>query len=333
MTAPPSSTPSRTGPDRGAAAKGRAGGPRRGDPGFGAGAGGPDGATPLVPMHGRRAPAVATAVVAAVAVWLVWWVFVTTTTGRLVDEAALEGAELGRNRLWQLAEPVLEVISLPFIAGVLVATMLLAVIRRRVGLAIQVAVLMGGANLTTQVLKLGVLPRPDLGLGDMLRNTLPSGHTTAAASVAAALVLVVPRRVRPTAAVLGALYTAATGVSTLVGRWHRPSDAIAAILVVLAWAGVATAVGTRLAGGRDDHHHHTAAVAGLLLLGAVSSGALAGLALQRTVAGLDEGLTSTAERLTAYGGGALGVVSVTCLAFGLLLVLVRIAEPRPREAR
>ena len=284
-------------------------------------------------MHGRRAPAVATAVVAAVAVWLVWWVFVTTTTGRLVDEAALEGAELGRNRLWQLAEPVLEVISLPFIAGVLVATMLLAVIRRRVGLAIQVAVLMGGANLTTQVLKLGVLPRPDLGLGDMLRNTLPSGHTTAAASVAAALVLVVPRRVRPTAAVLGALYTAATGVSTLVGRWHRPSDAIAAILVVLAWAGVATAVGTRLAGGRDDHHHHTAAVAGLLLLGAVSSGALAGLALQRTVAGLDEGLTSTAERLTAYGGGALGVVSVTCLAFGLLLVLVRIAEPRPREAR
>ena len=29
-------------------------------------------------------------------------------------------------------------------------------------------------------------------------------------------------------AVLGVAYTAATGVSTLIGRWHRPSDAVAA---------------------------------------------------------------------------------------------------------
>lgn len=272
------------------------------------------------------------AVLAAAAVWLTWRVFVATATGRLVDEAALEGAQFGQNRLWRVAEPVLEVISVPFIAAVLLATILLAVLRRRVGLAVQVVILMGGANLTTQVLKLGVLPRPDMGLGDLLRNTLPSGHTTAAASVAAALVLVVPRRLRPTAAVLGAVYTAATGVSTLVGRWHRPSDAVAAVLVVLAWAGIATAVGTRLAARPADDNHQNAAAAGLLLLTTVSAGALAGLALQRSVAGLADGLTSTTDLLTAYGGGALGVVAAAGLAFGLLLVIVRTSEPRPPQA-
>lgn len=325
MTAPPSIPPSRLGRDAGPDAPS-------------------DTWRPDVPparrvAHGHRAPAIAVAVLAVVGVWVTWRLFVVATTGRLVDGAAFEGALYGRNRLWQVAEPVLDVISVPFIAGVLLATMLLAVLRRRVVLAVQVAILMGGANLTTQVLKDGVLPRPDVGIDDMLRNTLPSGHTTAAASVAAALVLVVPRRLRPTAAVIGVLYTAATGISTLVGRWHRPSDAIAAVLVVLAWAGVATAIGARVPvrpdGGRP---RQTAAVAGLLVLAAVTSGALAVLALQRCVAGLDAGptadagLTTKAGLLLAYGGGALGVVAVTCAAFGLLLLMLRAAEPRVPEA-
>src|SRR6185503_6696111 len=103
-------------------------------------------------------------------------------------------------------------------------------------------VLMVGANLTTQVLKNAVFVRPDLGVEASYGNTLPSGHTTAAASVAAALLLVVPPRVRPWAAVLGAGYTTATGVSTLIGQWHRPSDVVAAVLVVLAWTAIACAL-------------------------------------------------------------------------------------------
>ena len=70
----------------------------------------------------------------------------------------------------------------------------------------------------------------------------PSGHTTAAASVSAALLLVVPPRARPWAAVLGAGYTTATGISTLIGQWHRPSDVVAAVLVVLAWTAIACAL-------------------------------------------------------------------------------------------
>jgi membrane-associated phospholipid phosphatase len=277
--------------------------------------------------HAHRGLAIAVAVASAGAVWAVWAVFARTVTGRLVDDAAWEGALKGQNRLWQLAEPVLDLISVPFIIGVLVAAMLLAVVRRRVLLAFQVAFLIGGSNLTTQLLKHGVLDRPDLGLGDSLRTTLPSGHTTAAASVAAALLLVVPRRLRPAVAVLGACYAAATGVSTLVGRWHRPSDAAAAVLVVLAWAGIVNAIGTRVAA--PDDGRRTAAVAGFLGLAGLASGIGAGLALQRSIAASDDGGTSTAELLTAYAGGALGVVCVVMCAFAVMLIMVRAVEARP----
>ena len=133
-------------------------------------------------------------------------------------------------------------VSVGFIVGVLLAAMVIAALRRRPSLAVQVAVLMIGANLTTQVLKKWVLYRPDLGVEADYGNTLPSGHTTAAASVSAALLLVVPPRVRPWAAVLGAGYTTATGISTLIGQWHRPSDVVAAVLVVLAWTAIACAL-------------------------------------------------------------------------------------------
>jgi membrane-associated phospholipid phosphatase len=288
---------------------------------------------------GHRGPALAVSVLSALAVWGLWRVFVVTATGRRVDLASYDGAELGRNSLWQVAEPVLDVISVPFIAVVLLATMLLAVLRRRLQLAVQVAVVMGGANLTTQLLKDVVLGRPDRGLEDHLFNTLPSGHTTAAASVAVALVLVVPRRLRPAAALLGALYTAATGVSTMVGGWHRPSDAVAAVLVVLCWAGLASALSAPLHGSTsdgdpsEDRPRETVAVATLLLLTSLVTGAAAGLALQRSVAAVEATsalrLEDRGDLLTAYAGGALGVAAVTCLAFGLLLLIRRAAEPHP----
>ncbi|MCL3861385.1 phosphatase PAP2 family protein [Actinotalea sp. K2] len=324
MSAPPSFPPARGGP----AAPGHADAPPAGPALEG-------GRAPQRRQGGREvraghlAPAIVVAAVSAVGVWAVWRVFVGSLTGQRLEEAAFEGAALGQHRLWQVAEPVLEIISVPFIAGVLVATMLLAVLRRRMLLALQVAVLMGGANLTTQLLKHVVFDRPDLGVGVSLANALPSGHTTAAASVAAALLFVVPRRMRPAAALIGAMYAAATGVSTLVGRWHRPSDVVAAVLVVLVWAGIATALSVRgdVAAG-PDRPGRSRAVVGLLSLAGVTALIGGGLALQRSAAHLDAGLTSTTDLLTAYGGGALSVVGVTFLAFAVLLALRRATEPR-----
>jgi membrane-associated phospholipid phosphatase len=278
------------------------------------------------------------ALVAAVGTGVVWRVFVGTEHGQAVDQSSLDGAHIGQNRLWDIAEPVLDVVSVGFIAAAVVTCAVIAFVRRRWGLALVAAVVLAGANVSTQVLKQWVLDRPQLGHGPEF-NTLPSGHTTAAASVAAAVLLVVPPRARPWAAVLGGAYAGATGVSTLIGQWHRPSDVVAGLLVVLVWGALACAV---LALGVDttaDRHPPTAAlrltsrgsgttgtrVAVLLLAGvAAVAGGAAAVALRRTWLS-DDPVGSTAALLTSYGGGALGIVAVAAAAFGALLVLRRSA--------
>ena len=286
---------------------------------------------------GRRASVLLAGLATAAAVWATWRVFVGTYEGQLLDQAAFEGADVGRNRLWRVAEPVLDVISVPFIAAVLVVAVVVALIRRRWLLAAQVALLIAGANLTGQLLKHSVLTRPDLEVGDRLPNTLPSGHTIAATSCAVALVLVVPRRWRAAVAVGGALYAAGTGVSTLVGAWHRPGDVVAGVLVVLAWTCFVRALGPSGSRGTARDHRREAAAASLLVGSAIVVGALAGIALQRPLEALravpsqhhSTGLEARADLLTAYGGGALGIVATTCLVFGTVLVVLRVTEPRP----
>ncbi|MFD7308251.1 phosphatase PAP2 family protein [Promicromonospora sp. NPDC059942] len=291
------------------------------------------------PMPGRTAglrprvgPRVVAAVVAALALWGVWatWdVFVRSGRGQHADQLALEGAARGQGVLWELAEPVLGVVSNSFVGLGLAVAVVLALARGRWWLAAQVVILVAGANLTTQVLKHVVLDRPallDIARADI--NTLPSGHTTVAASVAAGLLIAVPRRWRPLVALAGAAYTAATGVSTLIGQWHRPSDVVAAILVVLAWsAGVcALSSSSSLDQPRTGAEPGTSGAAGLLLLGAVVCGAL-GLGALGSVRGYGWALPIGGD-LTAYMGGALGVVAVTLGSFALML-LVRQSTARP----
>jgi hypothetical protein len=114
------------------------------------------------------------------------------------------------------------------------------VIRRRVDLAIAAAVVVVGANLTAQLLKTH-LHRPNLD-GFPAPNSFPSGHTTAAASVAFALILALPHAFRGMVALIGAGYVTVIAVATVWAEWHRPSDTVAALLVVLAWGGLVSAV-------------------------------------------------------------------------------------------
>ncbi|GIG23541.1 hypothetical protein Cch01nite_42650 [Cellulomonas chitinilytica] len=283
------------------------------------------------------------AAASAVGVWWLWSVFVNTRAGQLVETAALDGAEYGQTQLWKVAERVLDVVSVGFIAAVLIAAMLIAVLRRRWELAVQVAVLMVGANLTTRFLKLEVFDRPELGGHGQYGNTLPSGHTTAAASVSAALLLVVPPRVRPWAALIGAGYTTLTGVSTLIGQWHRPSDVVAAILVVLGWTaltcamialrparGTGTATGAVRRVDAGEAPPTPAAMRGViavLVVVGVGAGASAAVALSHSWHDRED-LTTRADQVTAYLGGAAGSLMAACLAFAVMLVLRQAAASR-----
>lgn len=282
----------------------------------------------------RRAhlTAAVVAVLAAVGVWVMWRLFVATAAGQGVEQLAFDGALHGQGRLWRVAKPVLDVVSVAFVVAGIGAAMLVAVLRRRWGLAVQVAVLVVGANVTTQLVKHALLDRPELLPGWTGENALPSGHTTVAASVSAALLLATPRAWRPAVAVLGAAYTSLTGVSTLVGQWHRPSDVVAAVLVVLAWGAAVcaftpTSSADVPASSRDTlATPGSSAVAGLLMLGAAGAGLIA-VGTLASLAG-EQWAVPFAPDITAYAGGVLGVVAASAAVFAILLLL-RQATARP----
>lgn len=87
------------------------------------------------------------------------------------------------------------------------------------------------------------LPRPDHGYGYGW-NTLPSTHVAAVTALALALVILVRQRPRWLDRLL-VVVVAFGCIGSVVGHAHRPSDALAAVLLVGAVAGGVTAL-TRL---------------------------------------------------------------------------------------
>lgn len=130
-----------------------------------------------------------------------------------------------------LADPLPQV-------ALLAAVCAIALYRRRPRLALASAVLVVGANVTTQALK-AVLshPRyqPILGYYQVGPTAFPSGHATAALAMACAFALVVPRRWRPATIAIGALATVAIGCSRVVLHYHYPSDVLGGWLVAAGW--------------------------------------------------------------------------------------------------
>jgi membrane-associated phospholipid phosphatase len=120
------------------------------------------------------------------------------------------------------------------------------------GIIAAVAVV-AGANLTTQIFKLALAhphARQLLGADQLSWDGFPSGHETAAASIAIAFAFVVPARLLPAVAALGAGFAAAMGWSVLVLNWHYPSDVAGGILVAASW-GFAVLTSIRFRGGFD----------------------------------------------------------------------------------
>ena len=280
------------------------------------------------PAGTLRRDAVLVAVLAAVGVLAVWWLFVVTTLGQEVESTALEGSRIGRGRLAEGSQTVLDVVSVLFLVVVIAAGVAVALAQRQWRAALAVPLLVGGANVTTQLLKYEVLTRPDLGVSEAVANSLPSGHTTVAGTVAAVAVLVAPPRWRWAATLVGWAYAGGTGLATMVNGWHRASDVAAAMLVVLLWGALAVLVAQPHLPAPE--HRPTTVTRRLLLLAAGLTGLLAALSLALTAAAVGPD-ASRAELLVAYGGAVLGVAAVTLLSAGLLLDLsTRAPQSRDR---
>jgi membrane-associated phospholipid phosphatase len=264
--------------------------------------------------------------------------FVQSERGQLLDTVALAGNWIGRARIENLVDTVLNTVS---VVSLVVATAVIgfiALIRRRVAVAFGAMLLIVGANLTTQLLKL-LVERPRLGV-DVERaaagNSLPSGHTTVAAAVAVALLLVLPARLRGAGGVVGAVVAAVVGIATLSAGWHRPSDVVAALLVAGVWAGVAglfILVAQRRPGEVVYGPPNRVAVAMLALSGlGLLAGAAIALALTDHVLTTPVDQLSRRRLLAAYGGGALGIAGVAGLVVASVLATAHRVAPQARAA-
>jgi membrane-associated phospholipid phosphatase len=260
------------------------------------------------------------AVLAAAGVAASYRVFIGTGLGQSVDTSALHGAEVHHARAVEIMSRALNGTSLVSLVLVCLAAAAIGVVRRRIDLAVGAAVLVIAANLTTRLLKTR-LDRPDLD-GFPAPNSFPSGHTTAAASVAFALVLVLPHAIRGMVALLGATYVTVIAVATVWAEWHRPSDTIAALLIVLAWGGLVSAVlrarRIRVPGAKE----RPSRLATLLFLAAGTvTAAAAGLGLAAMV--LSESVTP--DPVSGRFAFLTGSAGITAAVMGTFLLWVRLA--------
>jgi membrane-associated phospholipid phosphatase len=157
-------------------------------------------------------------------------VALTTTEGSSLDVLA--------NGVVHLGDP------LPLLALLALACGIALWRGRPLDAAAAIAVV-AGANLTTQVLKV-VLAHPRfqsvLGTDQVGAIAFPSGHATAATSIAIAFAFVAPPNLRPAFVTAGVFLAAAVCCAVVVLAWHYPSDVLGGILVASGWGFAVLAV-------------------------------------------------------------------------------------------
>jgi membrane-associated phospholipid phosphatase len=212
---------------------------------------------------------------------------------------------------------------LPFVIGA-ITLVVLALVRRRLVMAAIVALILVGANLTTQALKPAIaeLRIIELNATHFYPGSWPSGHSTAAMSLALCLVLVVGPRLRPLAALLGAGYAIAVGYALVALGWHLPSDVFGGYLVAATFTLLGTAALAALEARRPARTARQAAAVSPRALAWTTAVALAlgGLAAVVQAPGMTwSALHHPTAVAAGVGIGTLGLA----LTAGLALVLRR----------
>src|SRR5256714_8437429 len=177
---------------------------------------------------------------------LVYGVALGTHWGLHADERAFPSGTGGPT--WEHAHAALrravDTIHVATVVLAAIAAALAALFRRRFDLAAVAIATLAGANLTTHLLKPLLAHTDPLG-GEAARGidaSFPSGHATAAMSLALVAVIVAARRWRAWVSVLAAGYAACVGVGLVAIFAHYPSDVVGGYLVAGAWAAAMSAI-------------------------------------------------------------------------------------------
>jgi hypothetical protein len=219
----------------------------------------------LDPAHARFAAACLAALALFVGTYLA---FVGTDIGQTAENLAVRGAELRTDATRNASLDQLTPISVVTFTLAILAVIGVGALRRRPGLGVLAGAAMGVSVVLAELLK-EVLPRPMLvdGAAWLTRNTFPSGSAAVAMAIAVGAVLVVPDRTRWLAVAAGAPFAAVIVNAIQVAGWHRLSDTIGGVLLVVAVAAAGVAA-MALAGlvqpsrsGRVHRRIHTILVA------------------------------------------------------------------------
>lgn len=279
-----------------------------------------------MPRFGPVARFGAVAIVACLLLVLTYLLLVTTELGQRMENLALLGAELRSDAEREAALGRLSVVTVAIFALALVAVVATGFLRRREPLALVVAAAMVAAVVIAESLKI-VLPRPALVDGPvwLLRNSFPSGSAAVAAAIAIGALLVAPDRLRWVVLLAGVAFAALIGESVQTTGWHRLSDTVGGVMIVIAvsalgLAGLAsTGYVTPSDAARIDHRFR-----GALLIGAAAAVVLGvGIALTPTVFPL-LGAPDGARRSILQTAFPLVGIGVTVLA---TVSFARVIEP------
>ena len=189
---------------------------------------------------------------------LTWFVSHYVGIGKQADASILRGfADLTRPGLDRVTNFIAHLCNpdeYMFLAAVPVAV---ALVRRRPRVAAMIVLVLLCANETTQLLKpLLAGPRDSVRWVPIDPASWPSGHATAAMSLALCAVIAAPARRRPAVAAAMAAFAIAVSYSFLELGWHYPSDVLGGFLVAGTWTllGIAglSVLEARRAGGLAD---------------------------------------------------------------------------------
>lgn len=189
-----------------------------------------------------------------------------------------------------------------------------ALVRRRPARAWAVGVLLVGTGVTTHALK-HLLAEPRyadwLGFGGQIEAvSWPSGHGTAAMTLALCAVLVSAPAWRAGVALVGLGCTVALAFATLALTWHYPSDVFAGFLVAGFWVALAIAMLRRVEAGPPEPAPppRFGWLVGLGAAGALGAAAAAGAGTERIT------LYPTERSTTVLGSLALAGLALVIVA-------------------
>jgi membrane-associated phospholipid phosphatase len=241
---------------------------------------------------------------------------------------ALRGPRLDPvlSQIAHLADPV------PYaVAALLLA--LVALVRGRPRMAAAIPLVFVATGFTTEQLKtLVASPRVQEWFGDnwIGAASWPSGHATAAMTMALCAVLVSPPRLRPTVAAVGGAFAIAVAYAILTLAWHFPSDVLGGYFVAGTYVGLAIAALARLEQVRPARARAEAASRPVDALPAVglalaAAGAALGLAITRP-----HQIVDLASEHTTFVAGAAVIAALATLLAAVLALGGRVGSGRTR---